>query len=150
MIKNAKQTLEWRRSKVLELSSEGRSQSDISRILQVSVATINTDMHYLRQEAKDKIRRYIDEQLPLEYHKCLVGLDAIVCKMTDIVNNEASDSRDVLQASSVKMQAYAMKIDLLSNATVIDRAVKFVERNRGFMTQNTQVTIVNNDTSGPT
>ena len=43
LIKNAKQSLEWRRSKVLELSSEGRSQSDISRILQVSPATINTE-----------------------------------------------------------------------------------------------------------
>lgn len=30
LIKNAKQTLEWRRSKVLELASEGRSQAEIS------------------------------------------------------------------------------------------------------------------------
>ncbi|MGC1132794.1 MAG: hypothetical protein WA941_08225 [Nitrososphaeraceae archaeon] len=139
MIRNAKQTLEWRRSKVLELSSEGRSQSEISRILQVSVATINTDMQYLRQEAKEKIHRYIDEQLPFEYHKCLVGLDAIVCKMSDIVNNAESDSRDVLQATNVKMQAYAMKIDLLSNATVIEKAIKFVDMN--LMCQNKEVTI---------
>lgn len=140
--------MQWRRSKVLELSSEGRSQSEISRILQVSVATVNTDMQYLRQEAKEKIRRYIDEQLPLEYHKCLVGLDAIVCKMSDIVNSTESESRDVLQATSVKMQAYAMKIDLLSNATVIDRAIKFVDRNRGFMSQNKEV-LIDNDTTGP-
>ena len=40
-MKNAKQTLEWRRSNVLELSNEGRSESDIARILQVSLATIN-------------------------------------------------------------------------------------------------------------
>jgi len=139
LIRNAKQTLEWRRSKVLELSSEGRSQSEISRILQVSVATINTDMQYLRQEAKEKIHRYIDEQLPFEYHKCLVGLDAIVCKMSDIVNNAESDSRDVLQATNVKMQAYAMKIDLLSNATVIEKAIKFVDMN--LMCQNKEVTI---------
>jgi hypothetical protein len=150
LIRNAKQTLEWRRSKVLELSSEGRSQSEISRILQVSVATINTDMQYLKQEAKEKIRRYIDDQLPFEYHKCLVGLDAIVCKMSDIVNNEESDSRDVLQATSVKMQAYAMKIDLLSNATVIDRAINFVDRNRGLMTQNKEVTIDNSSVSHET
>ena len=52
MIKNAKQTLEWTRSKVLELSSEGRSQSDIARILQVSPATINTATRFLKQEAK--------------------------------------------------------------------------------------------------
>jgi hypothetical protein len=128
LIRNAKQTLEWRRSKVLELSSEGRNQSDIARILQVSPATVNADIHFLKQEAKENIRRYIDERLPFEYHKCLVGLDAILCKMSDIATNTESSSRDVLQATSVKMQAYAMKIDLLSNATVIEKAVQFVDR----------------------
>jgi orotate phosphoribosyltransferase-like protein len=121
LIKNAKQTLEWRRNKVLELSSEGRSQSAIAQILQVSVATINTDIQFLKQEAKENIRKYIDERLPFEYQKCLVGLYSIVCKMSDILNNTNSDSRVILQATSVKMQAYAMRIDLLSNATVIEK-----------------------------
>ena len=143
MIKNAKQTLEWRRSKVLELSSEGRSQSDIARILQVSPATINTDIQFLKQEAKVNIRKYIDERLPFEYHKCLVGLDAIICRMSDIVNNAESNSRDVLQATSVKMQAYAMKVDLLSNATVVEKAVQFIDRNKGLTHQNKEVAIDN-------
>jgi transcriptional regulator len=87
LIKNAKQTLEWRRSKVLDLSSEARNQSDIARILQVSPATINTDIQFLKQEAKMNIRKYIDERLSFEYHKCLVGLDAILCRMSDIVDS---------------------------------------------------------------
>ena len=66
LIKNAKQTLEWHRSNVLELSNEGRSETDIARILQVSVATINTDIPFLKQEAKENIRKYIDERLPFE------------------------------------------------------------------------------------
>ena len=37
---------------------------------------------------------------------------------------------------------YAMKLDLLSSATVIDRAVKFVERHRGSMGQNDQVRVL--------
>ena len=146
MIKNAKQTLEWRRSKVLELSSEGRSQLEIARIMQVSTATINTDIQFLRREAKENIRRYIDERLPFEYHKCLVGLDAIVCRMSDIVNSAESDSREVLQATSVKMQAYAMKIDLLSNATVIEKAVQFIDRHMGLTHQNNEVASDNDAT----
>ena len=146
MIKNAKQTLEWRRSKVLELSSEGRSQLEIARIMQVSTATINTDIQFLRREAKENIRRYIDERLPFEYHKCLVGLDAIVCRMSDIVNSAESDSREVLQATSVKMQAYAMKIDLLSNATVIEKAVQFIDRYMGLTHQNNEVASDNDAT----
>ena len=38
-----------------------------------------------------------------------------------------------------------MKLDLLSSATVVDRAVKFVDRNRGFMSHNDKVMIDNND-----
>jgi DNA-directed RNA polymerase specialized sigma24 family protein len=70
-------SLEWRRSKVLELASQGYNQSEISRILQISQPTINRDLSYLRQQAKENIRKYIDERLPEEYEKCLVGLNAI-------------------------------------------------------------------------
>jgi hypothetical protein len=51
--------------------------------------------------------------------------------MSDIVNTVESDSREILQATSVKMRAYAMKIDLLSTDTVVEKAVQFVERYRG-------------------
>ena len=67
----------WRRSKVAELDSQGHSQPEISRILQVSIGTVNRDLSILRQQAKQKIKRYIDERLPEEYEKCLVGLTAI-------------------------------------------------------------------------
>lgn len=126
---------EWRRSKVLELSSQGRSQPEIARILHISQPTVNRDLQYLRQEAKENIRKYIDDRLPLEYQKCLVGLDAILAKTWDIANNEESLERDRLQAVSIGMQAYGMKLDLLSSATVVERAVQFVDRNRLLMTQ---------------
>jgi DNA-binding transcriptional regulator LsrR (DeoR family) len=74
---NTSSGLEWRRSKVQELSSQGYNQSEISRILQISQPTINRDLSYLRQQAKTNIKKYIDERLPEEYEKCLVGLNAI-------------------------------------------------------------------------
>jgi len=36
-------SLEWRRSKVQELASQGYNQSEISRILQISQPTINRE-----------------------------------------------------------------------------------------------------------
>ena len=68
-----------------------------------------------------------------DYHSHItsVGLDTIVCKISDIANSAESDSRDILQATSVKMQAYSMKIDLLSNATVIEKAVHFIDKHMG-------------------
>ncbi len=71
-------SLEWRRSKVLELSSQGRSQPEIARILHTSQPTINRDLQYLWQEAKKNIMRYIDEKLPEEYEKTLCGLNSIL------------------------------------------------------------------------
>jgi predicted transcriptional regulator len=76
--KEGSSRIDWRRSKVQELSSQGHSQSEIAQILQVSNGTVNRDLSYLRQQAKYNIRKYIDERLPEEYEKCLVGLTSIL------------------------------------------------------------------------
>ena len=73
--------------------------------------------------------------MPFEYQKCLVGLDAILRKTWDIANSMENLDKDRLQAISVGMQAYAMKIDLLTNATVVQKAIAFVERNRDYAEQ---------------
>ena len=110
--------------------------------MQVALGTVNRDLQFLRQEAKVNIHRYIDEKLPFEYQKCLTGLEAILGKTWDIANNSNSSERDRLQAISVGMQAYGMKIDLLTNATVVERAVQFVDRNRtGLTHRNSKVAI---------
>lgn len=43
-------------------------------------------------------------------------------------NNEESSDKDKLQAISVGMQACGMKLDLLTSAMVVDRAIQFVEK----------------------
>ena len=50
---NNNSSIEWRRNKVQELSSQGYNQSEISKILQISQPAINRDIAYLRQQAKD-------------------------------------------------------------------------------------------------
>jgi DNA-binding transcriptional regulator LsrR (DeoR family) len=71
--------MEWRRAKVLELMSKGETnQSEIARILHVDRSIVCRDVAYLRQQAKESITRYIDERLPEEYEKCLVGLNSIL------------------------------------------------------------------------
>jgi DeoR/GlpR family transcriptional regulator of sugar metabolism len=72
------QIIEWRRTKVMELLSKGESnQSEIARVLQVDKSIICRDIAYLRQQSKENIKRYIDERLPEEYEKCLVGLTGL-------------------------------------------------------------------------
>jgi hypothetical protein len=126
-LSSAVNSLEWRRSKVSELSSQGYNQSEISRILQISQPTINRDITYLRQQAKENIKRYIDERLPEEYEKCLVGLNAIT-REAWITSQQTEDKREKIQALSLAKECYSMKLDLLTNATVVDDAIRFVSK----------------------
>jgi hypothetical protein len=119
------QQVEWRRDKVQELYSKGYSQREISQTLQVGLATVNRDISYLRDQAKANIKEYIDERLPEEYEKCLVGLTAITREAWNTAQ-QTEDKREKIQALSLAKECYSMKLDLLTNATVVDDAIRFV------------------------
>ncbi len=121
------QQVEWRRHKIQELCSKGYSQREISQILQVGLATVNRDISYLRNQAKENIKKYIDERLPEEYEKCLVGLTAITKEAWNTAAN-TEDKREKIQALSLAKECYSMKLDLLTNATVVDDAIRFVSQ----------------------
>jgi hypothetical protein len=119
--------LQWRRDKVQELCSKGYVQREISQILQVGLATVNRDISYLRNQAKSNIKRYIDERLSEEYEKCLVGLTAITKEAWNTAQN-TEDKREKIHALSLAKECYSMKLDLLTNATVVDDAIRFVSQ----------------------
>src|SRR5512133_3350758 len=119
------QQVEWRRRQVFELSSKGQSQTEIARILQISESTISRDLDYLREQSKANIKRYIDERLPEEYEKCLIGLNAITREAWN-TSQQTEDKGEKIQALSLAKECYSMKLDLLTNATVVDDAIRFV------------------------
>jgi hypothetical protein len=139
------QRLQWRRYKVRELSVKGHNQRQIASILKVGVASVNEDLQYLRQQAKQNITKYINEYLPAEYENCLDGLNNILTEAWQMSLD--GEKRERMQALSLAKECYSMKLDLLSSATVIDRAVKFVENHRnppqGLIPQNKEVAIDN-------
>src|SRR5207247_10550029 len=108
-----------------ELSSKGDSQKEIASMLQIGLGSVNRDLSYLKNQAKVNIRKYIDERLPEEYEKCLVGLNSIV-KEAWTTSQQTQDSREKMQALSLAKDCYAMKLELLTNATVVDDAIRFV------------------------
>ena len=123
--KNHDKMIQWRRSKVLELSSHGHNQTEIADILKISEPTVSRDLSYLKNQAKSNITRYIDEKLPNEYEKCLVGLTSILKEAwTTAANTE--DKREKIQALLLAKECYSMKLDLLTNATVVNDAIRFV------------------------
>ena len=123
------QQIEWRRSQIFELSSKGHSQSEIARILQIDKSIISRDSSYLREQSKQNIRKYIDERLPEEYEKCLVGISSNLKEAWNTVK-ESQDKREKIQALSLAKECYGMKLELLTNATVVDEAIRFVSAHK--------------------
>ena len=117
--------IEWRRNKVLELSSQGQNQTEIADELKISEPTVSRDLSYLKDQAKSNIKRYIDERLPNEYEKCLVGLTSILKEAWNTATN-TEDKREKIQALLLAKECYSMKLDLLTNATVVNDAIRFV------------------------
>ena len=126
---NGKRQAEWRRNQVLELTSKGHSQSEISNKLHISISTISRDLSCIREEAKTHVRKYIDERLPEEYEKCLVGLTAILREAWN-TSQQTEDNREKIQALSLAKECYSMKLDLLTNATVVDDAIRFTKESQ--------------------
>jgi hypothetical protein len=81
---------------------------------------------HLKQQAKENIKRYVNEKLPEEYEKCLIGLNSIL-REAWAVSQQANDNRiEKIKALTLAKECYAMKLELLTNATVVDEAIRFV------------------------
>jgi hypothetical protein len=80
--------LEWCRSKVVELRSRGLSYQEIARELQVSKASIASDVQYLREQAKGHIKEYTTEYLPEQYQVRLIAFDTTLKHAFDILETQ--------------------------------------------------------------
>jgi predicted transcriptional regulator len=67
------QQLEWRRSRVGELSSEGYSIIEIARRLQIDKSAVNRDIQYLRQQGQENLQ-HIHETIAEDHQKCTIGI----------------------------------------------------------------------------
>ena len=141
-------SLEWRRIKVLELSSQGHSQPEIARILQISQPTVNRDIGYLRGQARQNLQKHIQDKLPEEYQNCMTGINQVLKMCWDIVNKSRNvnkndndnnggqtvttmiDNKTVLQALALINDCNKYKMDLTTNGVVITDAIKFVQTNK--------------------
>jgi hypothetical protein len=120
-----KDKIEWRRDKVEQLLVKGYNHYEISGILKIPRQTITRDVQYFKQKAKEDVRKYLDQRLPEEYEKCLVGLTAILREAWN-TSHHSNDNKEKIQSLSLAKECYSMKLDLLTNATVVSDAVRFV------------------------
>jgi hypothetical protein len=142
--------IEWRRAKVLELSSQGHNQSEIATIMQVGISTINRDAIFLRKQAQENLKIHVQQKLPEEYQRCLTGMNQVLKLSWQIANNNkqngqdqndndnntltTGDERTRLQALSLINDCYKYIMDLTTNGVVITDAIKFVQINKEKLT----------------
>jgi hypothetical protein len=134
---------------VLELNSQGNSQPEISRTLQISIGTVNKDLSYLRQLAQENLKTHIQQKLPEEYQTCMVGINQVLKICWEIVNKSRNvnndngqtvtitDNKTVLQASALINDCNKYKMDLTTNGVVITDAIKFVQANNRKLSMST-------------
>jgi predicted transcriptional regulator len=122
----SRENIQLRRGKVLELTAQGYSAVKIAEMLGVSRALIGLDLQYLREQAKDNIRLYIDEKIPSEYEKCFVGITQILNEAW-VMSKETKDNRLKLQALSLANDCYSRIEALLTSVGAVNCAMKFVQ-----------------------
>lgn len=121
--------INWRRLSVLELSSQGYSEREISIKLQVSRATINNDLSFITKQAADNLQHHIHKIIPLEYQKAMIGMRANLKKVTEIRDN-AADPRLKLQAISIANDCHRDILELSTNAGIISDALEYVSKQK--------------------
>jgi hypothetical protein len=138
-LKYTKENVALRRGKVLELSAQGYNQTEIAKALNVSEPLISIDMQFIRAQAKEAIREYIDEKLPQEYNLCLVGLGAIL-KESWILSSNTNNVGDKIRALSLAKECYDAKLDLLTNVDVVEDIIRFINKDKARKEQLVSVT----------
>jgi predicted transcriptional regulator len=128
-LSSIRNNLEWRRNKVLELSSQGLTQSEIATVLKITQPTVNKDLTSIKKQAAANLQRHIQETLPHEYQKCMVGINQVL-KMTWSIISKTVDDKTSLQALALINDCNKYKMDLTTNGVVITDAIKFVQTNK--------------------
>jgi transcriptional regulator len=117
--------LDWRRSKVLELSSQGYNQREISTKLGVDAAAVNRDIFFLRKQAQDNLQKHIHETVPEEFQKSMAGMKSNLKETLEIANS-VTDPRVKLQARAIVSDCYKFILDMSTNAGIVSDAMKYV------------------------
>jgi hypothetical protein len=159
---STKMQVQWRRAKMLELSSQGYTPSEISKSLQVDESVISRDKVYVRQGAQENLKTHIQERLPEEYQNCMVGINQVlkICweiinKSRNVNNNDngqtvtLTDNKTVLQALALINDCNKYKMDLTTNGVVITDAIKFVLTNKEKLTMSTKEDKNGEESKGP-
>src|SRR5215207_3753836 len=104
---------ENRLSRIVSLYSKGLTQAEIAQELGVDQSTISRDLQFIKQEAKKKIEKYLNEDILFEYLRYIAGSNEVTRELWEIVQNEKTMTKDKMNALSLLMQSYNKRLEML-------------------------------------
>ena len=73
---------------------------------------------------------YFDYKLPFEYDKWILALNSLQKKASEMSENSETEYKTKIQALSISKKCIINKLDLLTNATVVEDAMQFVQQSK--------------------
>ena len=124
--KNTDKQIQWRRTKVLELSSQGNTQSDIAKTLHIGEATVSRDISSLRQQAHLNLKTHINDNLPEEYQNCMVGINQVLKICWEIVNKFRNVDNDNGHTVTMTITKQYCKYAKLSISRLVSKPILYL------------------------
>jgi predicted transcriptional regulator len=126
---------ENRLTRIISLYSKGLTQVEIAQELGVDQSTVSRDLQFIKQEAKKKIEKYLNEDILFEYLRYIAGSNEVTRELWGIVQNEKTMTKDKMNALSLLIQSYNKRLETLiggpesyMNAKKSVSEIKFQER----------------------
>jgi hypothetical protein len=78
----------------------------------VDQSTVSRDLKFIKQEAKNKIEKYLNEDILFEYLRYIEGSNEVTRHLWELVQNE-KNAKDKMNALSLLMQCYNKRLEML-------------------------------------
>jgi|SRR5215211_110265 len=135
-LEKEQEAIEWRRSQIISLRAKGYNQTTIAKKLGWSIPTISKDIAAINAEAKDNLKTHLETRLVIETEKIISGIEEILLDTwKDLDSDEKLSLRDKLSCRSLIKDLYAIKLNILTSAPVIQRGLNYVQMYRDKLEQ---------------
>jgi IS30 family transposase len=126
MTTELQQQIEWRKSQVLELSSQGLTEREIASRLQVHPTTVHRDIAFPNKQARENLQHHIHETIPAEYQKAMNSLNQVL-RMSWSIVNKTEDEKTKLQALALINDVNKYRTELVTNGVIVNDALRIIQ-----------------------
>jgi hypothetical protein len=104
-----------RREKVSILLSQGLSETEISKNLNVNQSTVSRDIRVIKKESCEMIQSVTRNILPYEFGRCLMSTEQLIKEGWNIFNDKSEKwtNKDKINALKLVKESVRTKVEIL-------------------------------------